>query len=202
VAGRNRTCAAPRFRRALYPLSYGHTSGRGWSRTSDLLLVRQALGRAELLALELRDKGSNLGLHGQSVASCLLDDPGTNRVSPSVLGGRSTQRGFERALFSMPLAYPSTLDHGRGDLRTRPTWRGFGARARPVRLEKRRQKHTLMQGRLSARNAHRVFLSQAGPRVGIGFLKLSIILSSSILFASETTKATLLGRPRSEPSCR
>jgi hypothetical protein len=202
VAGRNRTCAAPRFRRALYPLSYGHTSGRGWSRTSDLLLVRQALGRAELLALELRDKGSNLGLHGQSVASCLLDDPGTNRVSPSVPGGRSTQRGFERALFSMPLAYPSTLDHGRGDLRTRPTWRGFGARAWPVRLEKRRQKHTLMQVRLSARNAHRVFLSQAGPRVGIGFLKLSIILSSSILFASETTKATLLGRPRSEPSCR
>jgi hypothetical protein len=59
-----------------------------------------------------------------------------------------------------------------------------------------------MQERLSARDAHRVFLSQAGPRVDLGFLKLSIILSCSILVASETTKATLLGRPRSEPSCR
>jgi hypothetical protein len=45
VAGRNRTCGAPRFRRALFRLSYGHKEnhGRGWSRTSDFLFVRQAL---------------------------------------------------------------------------------------------------------------------------------------------------------------
>jgi hypothetical protein len=43
---------APRFRRALYRLSYGHIDGRGWSRTSDLLFVRQALIPSELLARE------------------------------------------------------------------------------------------------------------------------------------------------------
>ncbi len=104
MAGRDRTCYAPRFRRALYRLSYGHTSqrpcamyaprylrhlasppprptwrarlaqarcearpkaahpsgkrsgrgtdGRGWSRTSGLLFVRQALIPSELLARE------------------------------------------------------------------------------------------------------------------------------------------------------
>jgi hypothetical protein len=40
----------PRFRRALYLLSFGHTDGQGWSRTSDLLFVRQVLNQAELLA--------------------------------------------------------------------------------------------------------------------------------------------------------
>jgi hypothetical protein len=78
VAGRNRTCGAPRFRRALYraelrPLAkqvvrHSRTSGRGlgkpggfpserkglsrrgWTRTSSLLFVRQALSAIELLA--------------------------------------------------------------------------------------------------------------------------------------------------------
>jgi hypothetical protein len=35
---------------ALPALSYDHADGRGWSRTSDLLFVRQALGLSELLA--------------------------------------------------------------------------------------------------------------------------------------------------------
>jgi hypothetical protein len=35
------------------------------------------LSTVELLALEFRDKGSNLDLHVQSVASCRLDDPGS-----------------------------------------------------------------------------------------------------------------------------
>jgi hypothetical protein len=101
VTGRGRTCDASRFRRALYRLSYGHASS------------------------------------------------GTSRASPSIspLGGRSTQqagafpvghgsRPLSRpteagTVLSMPLAYPSTLDHrppiahirnGR-----RPTWRSFGA---------------------------------------------------------------------------
>ena len=86
MAGRDRTCDAPRFRRALYRLSYGHIerrdrhggrgstrlaakarpktahpsgkrsgrgrNGRGWSRTSGLLFVRQALIPSELLARE------------------------------------------------------------------------------------------------------------------------------------------------------
>ena len=37
VAGRSRTCGAPRFRRPLYPLSYSHkVDGRGWNRASCL----------------------------------------------------------------------------------------------------------------------------------------------------------------------
>jgi len=55
VAGRDRTCGAPRFKRALYRLSYGHMSGQGWPRTSDLLFVRQALIPTELLALMDRE---------------------------------------------------------------------------------------------------------------------------------------------------
>ena len=43
VVGRDRTCDAPRFRRALYRLSFDHVDGQGWTRTSSLLFVRQAL---------------------------------------------------------------------------------------------------------------------------------------------------------------
>jgi hypothetical protein len=139
VAGRNRTCGAPRFRRALYRAELRpregvkrRVSGRGWTRTSSLLCVRQALSAIELLAhvsSELRDKGLNLDLHGQSVASCRLDDPGSHRgrADPAPL---STSRAWEidaaarhrrlrdfmsrsaeaERCFSEPLAYPSTLD--------------------------------------------------------------------------------------------
>ena len=50
VVGRSRTCDAPRFRRALYRLSFDHVDGQGWTRTSSLLFVRQALFAIELLA--------------------------------------------------------------------------------------------------------------------------------------------------------
>jgi hypothetical protein len=52
VAGRNRTCGAPGFNRALYraELRPRGFSGRGWNRTSDFLRVKQALWPAELLA--------------------------------------------------------------------------------------------------------------------------------------------------------
>jgi hypothetical protein len=68
VAGRDRTCGAPRFKRALYRLSYGHEHERGWSRTSVLLFVRQALIPTELLApnpgqgIEPRPPGSEPGV--------------------------------------------------------------------------------------------------------------------------------------------
>ena len=55
-------------------------SGQGWTRTSSLLFVRQALYAIELLAqvglLRLRDKDSNLDLRVQSAVSWPLDDPG------------------------------------------------------------------------------------------------------------------------------
>jgi hypothetical protein len=98
VTGRGRTCDAPRFKRALYRLSYGHVNGRSRARTGGLLLIREALcqlsyppstslvcpaprwgvrrtcGRSDTFAIKCRDVG----------------------VSPTKL--------------SMPLAYPSTLD--------------------------------------------------------------------------------------------
>jgi hypothetical protein len=45
VAGRHRTCAPRGSGGRSTVLSYGHMYGRGWSRTSDLLFVRQALSR-------------------------------------------------------------------------------------------------------------------------------------------------------------
>ena len=85
---------------------------------------------------QLRDKESNPDLHVQSVVSCRLDDPGTDdgrggrrplRPAPAqrkldaaaraLFGDRrchsmSRPRGVSalRTMFSMPLAYPSTLD--------------------------------------------------------------------------------------------
>ncbi len=118
VTGRDRTCDAPRFRRALYRaelrsrvedgrsrsrtggllrirealchLSYP-PSGRGWARTSSLLFVRQALSRLSYSPVrQIRDKGSNLDLHVQSVASCRLDDPGAHgRPPPRAPAGQS-----------------------------------------------------------------------------------------------------------------
>ena len=60
-------------------------NGRGWTRTSSLLRVKQVLFPIALPAREFRDKGSNLDLHVQSVASCRLDDPG---VRGRLRGGR------------------------------------------------------------------------------------------------------------------
>ena len=60
VVGRNRTCDAPRFRRALYRLSFDHIGRRGWTRTSSLLRVKQALCAIELLAPVLPQAGDRL----------------------------------------------------------------------------------------------------------------------------------------------
>jgi hypothetical protein len=85
-------------------------------------------------------------------------------MRPSQLMSRSP-RG--PALFSMPLAYPSTLDRRvtgcacAGD--RRPTWRGFGARAAVGRAKIAAQSTGECRCAISAR-APRVFLSQAGPR--------------------------------------
>ena len=128
MAGRDRTCDAPRFRRALYRLSYGHASGRRLESNQRPLVCKTSALPAELLAQELRDKDSNLDLHVQSVVSCPLDDPGSaerrRSASPSI--SRSGDRRSSgcsrrvassvspgaacRTMFSMPLAYPSTLD--------------------------------------------------------------------------------------------
>jgi hypothetical protein len=51
-------------------------SRQSWSRTSNLLFVRQALSQLSYPPMKLRDKESNLDLDVQSVVSSRLDDPG------------------------------------------------------------------------------------------------------------------------------
>ena len=146
-----------------------HGDGRGWTRTSSLLFVRQALYAIELLAREyrgresnphgrrprrsrrraarrpgsgvfahggrprgrssccglLRDKGSNLDLHVQSVVSCRLDDPGMV-VRAYVTLGSMPNDVFHASRLPFNPGSPSVrcaLCDGR-----RPTWRSFGAR--------------------------------------------------------------------------
>jgi hypothetical protein len=104
-------------------------------------------------------------------------------------------------MFSMPLAYSSTLDQRQpvAHIRDgrRPTWRSLGARTSRAVLEKRRQKHTLNASVCCKHAAPRVFLSQAGPRFDLDLFKLSITF---VLALTETLrrrkKATRLGRPR------
>jgi hypothetical protein len=143
-------------------------SGRGWDRTSSLLCVRQALSRLSYSPVQCRsgarDRTSISTFRAWRPAS--LDDPGVsgcNRLSVHPpTGDRRSRRAPEagdgrvvmsrpagrRTMLSMPLAYPSTLDHRPpiAQIRNgrRPTWRSFGARARQLRKEKCRLKQTLI----------------------------------------------------------
>ena len=80
-------------------------------------------------------------------------------------------------MFSMPLAYPSTLDR-RPPLRSRrsPSYveELWSPSLAHQRWEMRRLKHTLIASAFPARIAPRVFLSQAGPRFDLALFKLSI----------------------------
>jgi hypothetical protein len=129
--------------------------------------------------------------------------PGRSRASPSTSRhGRSTQQastpvepGYvlclvrrSETMFSMPLAYSSTLDQRLPVAHTRdgrrPTWRSLGARTSRA-LEKRRQKHTLNASVYCKNAAPGVFLSQAGPRFDLDLFKLSITF---VLALTETLR--------------
>jgi hypothetical protein len=126
VAGRDRTCGAPRFKRPLYraelrPRGMGEA---GFEPATSCVLDKHS-DQAELLAhVRLRDKGSNLGLHIQSVASCPLDDPGS-------FGGRGLAvRWSSCHVRPKPndVVQATRLPFDPGSPARRPTWRGFGAR--------------------------------------------------------------------------
>jgi hypothetical protein len=69
-----------------------------------------------------------------------------------------------RTMFSMPLAYPSTLDHRNAASFVEELW---SPALRTLRII-RRQKQRLIQQRIRLRSERsRTFLSQAGPRVWI-----------------------------------
>jgi hypothetical protein len=78
-------------------------------------------------------------------------------------------------MFSMPLAYPSTLDQ-RPPVVHHPeeaVLRGGALEPEPrAQSEKNRMlKHTLIHQRYLKRQAPRAFLSQAGPRFDLDFLQ-------------------------------
>src|SRR4051812_41704154 len=101
-------------------------------------------------------------------------------------------------MFSMPLAYPSTLDRRPlvAHIRERlPSYvEGLWSPSLARCLEKGRLKLTLIASVRFQRAAPRVFLSQAGPRFVLERFKLSITSGSDVDGSpSETKKATLLG---------
>jgi hypothetical protein len=184
-------------------------SGRGWNRTSSLLLVRQALSALELPAqVRLRDKDSNLDLHVQSVASSPVRRSriGTGRCPPST----PQVRGRRSARLPSPVrAVSRTTEAERCFPCHSPTLRPWIAadavsyveeRWSPALLrspEIRRRKQRLIQQRIRMRGWRRgTFLSQAGPRVSV--VAFHVEHHPSVLFdlALTTTKATLSGRPR------
>jgi hypothetical protein len=71
-----------------------------------------------------------------------------------------------RTMLSMPLAYPSTLDHRPpiAQIRNgrRPTWRGVGARAQDALLEKGKLKRTLIASAYFGRATPRSFSLRRG----------------------------------------
>jgi hypothetical protein len=110
---------------------------------------------------------------------------------------RSTQwRDRFQALFSMPLAYPSTLDRRRPGVDV--VLRGGALEPEPrVASRNSQAKANANSQREFQADAQRVFLSQAGPRFSpSSSSSWASPFGSTFDFASETTKATLLGRPR------
>ncbi|MDX6389519.1 MAG: hypothetical protein QOJ73_582 [Streptosporangiaceae bacterium] len=100
VTGRGRTCDAPRFKRALYRLSYGHVNWRSRTRTGGLLLIREALCQLSYPPARREPRVPVQLPVGSSTHTRLFwTRPGhvlVVRSSPTML--------------FMPLAYPSTLD--------------------------------------------------------------------------------------------
>jgi hypothetical protein len=96
-------------------------------------------------------------------------------------------------MFSMPLAYPSTLDRRNAASYVEELWSPALVSLSIIR----RQKPQLIQRRiLLRRKRRRTFLSQAGPRVHVVHLKLGITFLRCSRFVPDTTKATLTDRPR------
>ena len=87
-------------------------------------------------------------------------------------------------LFSMPLAYSSTLDRRPpvAHSATVAVLRGGALEPEPrhVRGEKSKLKHTLIDSVLFRHDTQRVFLSQAGPRFGLALLQAEHHLASHV----------------------
>jgi hypothetical protein len=139
VAGRDRTCGASRFRRALYRAELRPHEGRqGWIRTSSLLFVRQALSQLSYSPTTVLAYGESSSpraktfgcadafavgfeVPGQGVEPRLPgSEPGVLPVRRSrIVGSCVCLVRMTRTMLSMPLAYASALDRAAVRLRSR-----------------------------------------------------------------------------------
>jgi hypothetical protein len=168
---RSRTWAEPESNRRPPPHQRGalppELSAYEWARLGSNqrppLCKRGALPVELHARVQIRDKESNLDLHVQSVVSCRLDDPGTRiaplRPSPASGDRRSRRRRFcpqasavvsddssgrSRTMFSMPLAYSSTLDQRPSVARSTSYVEELWSPSLALSREKRRLKQTLI----------------------------------------------------------
>ena len=184
VAGRNRTRGASRFRRPLYRAELRpHVSGQGWTRTSSLLFVRQALCAIELLArrapgqgFEPRPPRSERGVLAvrrsrKETVSCSCHSP---TLRPWIAAARPLPRVFVEAFWS-----PALVSRGK-----------YAGKS---------SCHVCsVNYRVSA--GEDLSLSGGASIQSLVFFKLSIT-SCSRRFAFKRMKATLSGRPRFELLC-
>lgn len=147
--------------------------GQGWTRTSSLLFVRQALSALELLARQSM-KSLCHAAHECSCCSGLVYatrprfGPGSQRAFGCATGFAVS---FVEAFWSPALAP----------------------------LQKTAGKSRCYCDSVNYRlQAARSFLSQAGPRMSSFYVAVSISLSFCRVRRPETTKATLSGRPRNK----
>jgi hypothetical protein len=153
VAGRDRTYDAPRFRRALYLLSYGHLTGEGSG-------TRTRTSASTFRAWHPAIRRSRIGR-----VDCCCAAPPTlcRRVgAATMLLEELCHAGYRRTMLSEPLACSSTLDRlpSRVQARSRrPSWRSFGARVLVISREIDKLKQTLHFLRHSTRPTKRLSLS-------------------------------------------
>ena len=184
MTGRGRTCDAPRFKRALYRLSYGHVNGRSRNRAGRSSSARRSANWA------VRWRGS------RSPRVCPAPWSGARRTcGPLWARFRSCIGSLVSSptMLSMPLAYPSTLDHRLGA--RCPTRRGVGARRSPSVTQKPQTKVTRTYTCESGDTSWRTFLSRAGPQVRLELFKLSITFWLEVLACLQKQKRRPIGSP-------
>ena len=150
--------------------------------------------------------------------SCLLSSvEGGRRMPrpPSILPrGEDRRRGVigshvcharrRRTMLSMPLTCSSTLDH-RTQLRgcVPDVLRGGALEpgAQTTRVKQQAKAETITVSSFPVRMRRRAFLSQAGPHVRSGFLKLGITSRSNLGFWLYNNKGRPVGSPSHELLC-
>jgi hypothetical protein len=188
VAGRNRTCGAPRFRRPLYRAELRpRASGRGWGRTSSLLRVKQALCQLSYSPKEREAPGQGLEPRSPSSAPGVLPGRRSRNASPSVHLARRGRRSSAASGSSYDTVGPGPNDVVQATrlpfdpgspANRRPTWRGLGARRSCAFAKFAGKSRGLFSSELHcADSAEEPFSLRRGLEFDRSFFKLSITLS-------------------------